>query len=578
MHDFSSADVEIPGNDTVRRKRYCFFTVCELFALFLCFAMSAPAKDRWVEFNIGPFRVDTDSDPGRARQTLANLEQLRWILGGMLENKDLEATWPYRILITDAAPAGEPSFQFAHAQYICAVRPGSEPSYTEVARLLLEANTPRLPAEVDRNLPRLFQNVSARGSRVTWAKKPADADLDWARLQMFATKPEYAGRFSVFLNNLRGGALLSVAEANAFGKPSDVLEKQAAAYFASGPIPEITVSARPLDPKRDFGEHEFDETLAALFVGDAFLKTDRAKAEEAYKAARNADLESLAREGFALLAKAEKNDPDEYLEDALSHGTKSAWVYAEAAENQNPADASASLLKARELNPRWWVPPAKLAAITQDPRQKEQFLQEACQKNPRSADLWQELAELQTRAGKGRIAQNSWIRAEDAAATPEERSAIHEKRRALENERLDGQQDARKQEAQAAKADDDRLREAQLARIREAEQKAAAANRAGTDESSGEVLAWWNAGEHPAQGDLVRVDCLGEQARLLLKLASGKRLSVLVADPAKVRKEGPDAEFACGALAKPRKVSLIYKTRPDKRLETAGDLVSIRFE
>lgn len=578
MHDFSAAGIEIPGNDSVRRKRYCFFTLCELLAVFFCFAISAPAKDRWVEFNIGPFRVDTDSDPGRARQTLANLEQLRWILGGMLENKDLQATWPFRVLITDAAPPGEPSFQFAHAQYICAVRPDSEPSYIEVARLLLEANTPRLPTEVDRNLPRLFQNLSARGSRVTWAKKPGDADLDWARLQMFATKPEYAGRFSVFLNNLRGGALLSVAEANAFGKPSEVLEKEVAAYLASGPIPEITVSARPLDPKRDFGEHSLDDPLAAVFLGDAFLHADRSKAEEAYKAAGNADLESLAQEGFALLAKGEKNDPDEYLEDAISHGTKSAWVYAEAAEGRNAAEASVNLMKARELNPRWWVPPAKLAGITDNPRQKEQFLKEACQKNPRSADLWQELAELQTRQGKGQIAQNSWIRAGDAAATSEERKAIHEKRRALENERLDAQQNARKQEADAAKAEDDRLREAQLARIRKAEQKADEANSAGTDGSSGQVLAWWNAGEHPVQGELVKVDCLGEQARLTLRVDGGKRLSVFVADPAKVRKEGPDAEFACGALAKPRKVSLTYKARPDKRVGTAGDLVSIRFE
>jgi hypothetical protein len=578
MHDFSSADVKIPGNRGIARRHYRFFTLLALSAAFTCFATSASAKDRWVEFNIGPFRVDTDDDPARARQTLANLEQLRWILGGMLENKDLQATWPFRILITDAAPAGETSFEFAHAQYICVVRPGSEPSYIEVARLLVEANTPRLPAEVDRNLPRLFQNLSARGSRVTWAKKPADADLNWARLQMFATKPEYAGRFQVFLNNLRGGALLSVAEANAFGRPSEVLEKEVAAYLASGPIPELTISARPLDPKRDFGEHSLDEALAGVFVGDAFLKTDRAKAEEAYKAAGNAGLEAIAQEGFALLAQAEKNDPEEYLEDAISHGSKSAWVFAEAAEGRNVADASVSLMKARELNPRWWAPAAKLAELTEDPRQKEQFLQEACKKNPRSAELWQELAELQTRQGKGQIAQNSWIRAEDAAATPEERKAIHEKRRSLENERLDAQENARKHEAAAAKAEDDRLREAQLARIRKAEQKADEANSDGTNEPKGEVLQWWNAGEHPVQGELVRVDCLGQSARLMLKLDGGKRLAVLAADPSKVRKEGPDAEFACGAVAPPRNVSLSYKARPDKRLGTAGDVISIRFE
>ncbi len=578
MHDFSSGNIKIPGDGSADSRPYRFFTVCTLLLALVCWGQPASAKDRWAELNIGPFRVDTDGDVGHARQTLANLEQLRWILGGMLGNKDLQAIWPFRILITSDATAGAASFQLAHAQYISAVRPGSEPSYVEVARILLQANTPRLPAEVDAGLPRLFYEISARGSRVTWAKKPADADLAWARMQLFATKPEYAGRFSVFLNNLRGGSSLSVAEANAFGKQSSVLEKQAAAYFAAGTIPEVTTSERPLDPKRDFGEHSHDDALANVFLAETFLKTDRAKAEGAYKTAGNADQEAIAQEGFALLAIAQKDDPQEYLEDAITAGSKSAWVYTEAAESKSPTEASTLLMKARELNPRWWAPAAKLADLTEDRRQKEQFLLEACQKNPRSAALWQQLAELQTRQGKGKAAQNSWVRAEDAAATPEERKAIHAKRQSLENERLDAQENARKQEAASAKAEDDRLRNEQMARIRKAEQKADETNSAGTDESKGDVLQWWNTGERPVESNLVRVDCVGEQVRLVLKSDAGKPLSLLVADPAKVHKEGPDAQLACGALASPRKVSLTYRVRPDKRMGTAGDVVSIRFE
>jgi hypothetical protein len=549
-----------------------------LIAILASLSMPLSAKGRWVELNIGPFRVDTDGDMAGARQTLANLEQLRWILGGMLENKDLQATWPFRILIADGAPAETSSFQFAHGQYVVAVRPGSEPSFIEVAQLFLEANTPRLPAEVDSGVSRLFFEISARGSQVTWAKKPANPDVAWARMQLFATKPEYAGRFSVFLNNLRGGSLLSVAEANAFGKPSSALEQEIAGYFAAGAAPAVTTAARPLDPKRDFGEHSLDEALAGVFLGDALLTADRSRAEEAYKAAGNADLEALAQEGFALLAVAEKDDPQQYLEGAMAAGTKSAWVFAEAAESQSPAEASTLLMKARELNPRWWLPPAKLADLTQDVHQKEQFLQEACQKNPRSADLWQQLAELQSQQGKGRLAQNSWIRAEDAAATPVERKAIHGKRLSLENERLDAQENAKRQEAASAKAEEDRLRNNQLARIRQAEKKADEANSAGTNEPKGEVLPWWKAGERPMEANLLKVDCLGEQVRLVLKSDAGKPLSLLVADAAKVHKEGPDAGFPCGALAAPRKVSITSKVRADKRLGTAGDVISVRFE
>jgi hypothetical protein len=80
------------------------------------------------------------------------------------------------------------------------------------------------------------------------------------------------------------------------------------------------------------------------------------------------------------------------------------------------------------------------------------------------------------------------------------------------------------------------------------------------------------------EANLVRVDCLGEQARLVLKSNAGKPLSLLVADPAKVHKEGSGAEIACGALASPRRVSITYKERADKRTGTTGDVVSIRFE
>lgn len=578
MQECSSTAAVIPERGSTQRRCCIFFTVCALLIVVGVTVRPLYAKDHWVELNIGPFRVDTDSDIARARQTLANLEQLRWILGGMLENQNLQAAWPFRVLITDNADADSSSFTLAHGEYVAAVRPGREPLYVEVARLLLVENTPRLPPEVDSALPLLFEGMSARGSRVTWAKKPPDANLGWARMQLLATRPEYTGRFSVFMNNLRGGSPLDIAESNAFGKPAAVLEKEAAASLASGAAAEVTTSARPLDPKRDFGEHSIEDALAGVYLADTLLKTNRTRAEEAYKAAGNAGLQALAEEGFALLALADKDDADEYLQAAIDAGSKSAWVFAQAAESRAPGEASTLLMKARELNPRWWIPPARLAEFTEDKARKESFLQEACQKNPRSAELWQQLAEVQTREGKGRPAQNSWIRAEDAAATQEERKAIHAKRQSLENERLDAEQNARRQEAAAARAEDDRLRNDQMARIRAAEQKADEANSEGASTSNGDVLPWWSEGQHPIEGSLVQVDCLGEQMRLILQAASGKKLMLLVPNAAKVRKEGPNAVFACGALISPRKVSVTYTVRADKRLGTAGDVVSVRFE
>jgi hypothetical protein len=396
---------------------------------------------------------------------------------------------------------------------------------------------------------------------------------------MFATKPEYSGRFQIFVNNLRGGSLLTVAEANAFGKDSKTLESEVAAYFASGAGEGVTISARPLDPKHDFGEHSFDEQFAELYLADAFVASDRQRAERGYKAAANGGYRAQAQEGIALLVLAENGDPREYLDGAIAAGTKNAWVYAKAAESRTPGEAAGLLKTARELNPRWWLPPAQLAELAEKPAEKEALLVEACQKNPRGSDLWEKLAELQSHQGKGSAAQNSWIRAEDAAANLAEREAIHKHREALENERLDTEEAAKRKAAEDAQAEDTRLRNEQLARIHAAEQRANASGGTGAaDQTESGIAHWWNAGERPLEAQLLRVDCLGQQARLQLKTSAGKLMSLLVADPSKIEMDGTGAELACGAQQPVRQVSLNYKPRPDKKLGTMGDVVAIHFE
>ncbi len=522
--------------------------------------------------------MDTDGDLAQARKVLTNLEQLRWVLGGILENKDLEATWPFRILITASVSAGS-AYKLAHGEYVLTIAPGTEPSYVETARLFLENNTPRFPTEADQNLPRLFENIQANGSRVTWARKPAKPDLDWARMQFFATATSYAGRFPVFINNLRGGSLLLVAEANAFGKDSKTLETEVKTYFENGPISEAAISGRPLDPKRDFGEHTLDDNLAKVYLADSILDSNPKAAEQSYKAAGTAGYGALAQEGIALVVLAEKGDPREYLDGAISAGTKDAWVYVKAAETRSRSEAEALLKTAARINPRWWVPSAKLAELAEKPVEKEAYLAEACQKNPRSAALWEELARMQSREGKGLIAQNSWIRAEDAAANAVERDKIHQDREALENERLDSQEEARKQANNAALAEENRLRNEQLDRIHAAEQKANAASQSDDPASPNAALPWWNKGEHPVEATLLQVDCLEEEkARLILQVNGKKKLKLLVADRSKLPLDGAQKELSCGVSAQPQKVTLTYQSRSDSQTGTSGDVVALRFE
>ncbi|HXE13343.1 MAG TPA: hypothetical protein VN633_14555 [Bryobacteraceae bacterium] len=537
------------------------------------------AKEDWSELNIGPFRVDYNHDESKARETLANLEQLRWILGGILETKELEATWPFRILMTDETAGSAPGLTFGHGEYIAIIRPGDAAPMVDIARTFIEQNTPRLPAAIDSNLPLLFEGLSAKGSRVTWASPPPHPTLGWARVQLLATKPAYAGRFRVFLNNLRGGAPLAVAETNAFGVESKQLEAEINAYFAAGNFQAITVSGRPLDPRKDFGEHALDGDLAALYLADTNLKMNRAAADRAYKAAAEAGNQALAEEGFALLVAAQGDDPGEYLENAIKAGSNSAWIYEQAAERQPEAEARKSLIKATTLNPRWWLPYAKLAALAKKPAEKESFLVEATKRNPRSSELWQSLAEVQSAEGKGMAAQNSWIRAADAAATSEERAQVEKKRKSLETQRLDAMDKAKRDAREAALADDQKAYDAQMARIHEAEAKANRQNSGDSEpETSDAVLPWFNQGEHPLEAVLVRVDCLNGEAKLFLRDTAGKTLNLFVQDPKHVPIDGASTTLGCGVQQPTRRVTVVYKGRHDRELGTVGDVTAIHFE
>lgn len=548
-----------------------------LVGLLIAASLPLRAKDRWTDLNIGPFHVDTDENTSGARDALVNLEQLRWVLGGMLESKDLQAIWPFRILITPAAHGATSDFVVRHGEYVLVVVPERPIPLERVAKLFLDANTPRLPPEVESGLPQLFAGLQARGSRVTIGASPAHSDLGWARMHLFATKPEYAGRFNVFMNNLRGGSGLLVAEANAFGKDSKLLEKEAAEHLSSEAAQPVTISARPLDPKRDLGEHSIDAALANLYLADARLDSDPQSAEAAYKSAIEAGHAALGQEGLALVAMHEGRKPAEYLNASIANGSTNAWVYLEAAKDRPVNEAIPLLKKAAELNPKWWVPIHEQSKLASIPAEKEALLEHAAKLNPRSAALWQELAELQSKDGHGLLAQNSWARAEDAAGTPTERAKVHERAGALVDQRLDAEEAARRQSSEDARAEQERLREQQQAQIQAAEQRANSAN-GGTDEDLRNVVPWFTAQNPSVEGELTRVECEDRQAKIWVKPRGARVMILLVPNPSTVSIDGSRTPFPCGVQHPGRKLSLTYKPRKDIQLGTAGDVTAIHFE
>src|SRR6202008_1750002 len=137
---------------------------------------SASAREKWTEFNIGPFYIDTQGDDGAARNDLTQLEQVRWVLGGLLEAKDRPSLWPIRVLLTRSEKTNPNGFVLQQGQWLLVCAPDAPLPLEQVARIFLDANTQRLPPEVESGLPALFSTLQAHGARVTWGTAPTHPD------------------------------------------------------------------------------------------------------------------------------------------------------------------------------------------------------------------------------------------------------------------------------------------------------------------------------------------------------------------------------------------------------------------
>ncbi len=533
------------------------------------------ARDRWTQLNIGPFYIATDGDTSAARETLTQLEQLRWVLGGLLESKDLPSLWPIRVFLTNSEktnPRGE--FVWQNASFLLVSRPGTRLPLDQVAGILLDANTPRLPPEVESGLRQLFGSLEAHGSRVTWGGPPPHPDLAWARMQLLATKFEYGSSFHIFLTALKGSSI-RVAEQNAFAKNPDLLEQEAAANLASGNWQPVSVSGRPLDPKRDFGEHSLDGTLAAVYLADVQLAQDPTSAEAAYKSAIAAGgaAAALGYEGLAHIAELNKDNPEPFLQDAIRAGSRSAPVYAAAAEGLSPAQALPLLKKAAQLNPLWAEPVFRQAQLTDEPAEKEALLKKATQLDPRGTQYWMELAQVETANGQATAAQGTWLQAEDSAPTPAERERIHQLRLNSEQERLNTADEARRREREATHLADEHAQQSEADRIKAAEAKANEALDTAAGGAKPENAVPWDqvVPQKKFDGTLIRVDCLGSHARLWVNDKRGNTLPLFLKDSSMLG-------LACGAQQPARRVSVAYSAQPDDRFHTAGNVVSIKIQ
>jgi hypothetical protein len=548
-----------------------------LFAVALCGLAYA---DDWVRLRSGPFEILSNSGERDAREQAYEAEQLRYAFGYLLGKQDPGSTFPIRIVVLKdrqaaqyAVPGGLAMSRDAWISVAAGAKDLGPEWRGACARVFLEANTGRLPAEIERGLVAFLSTLEIKGPKLSWGAPPdpAGRTRDWARIAFLATNPDYSSRVRVFLSNLENGADYDSAYRNAFEKSAAEINRQIDAYLAANKFERAPLSGRALSP-RDFTMRAAEAYDGRVALADLLLANPgRApEAEAAYRALTGAE----AQEGLGFLAlRAGRADAKAYFESAAKAGSKNPRAWVEMGTRE-------ALDKAVELNPQWAEPHIRLAALESDPGRKATELKRAAALEPRNPNLWKALALAATDANQFGEAAKAWAAAERAAASPAEREQIRLTRLDLERKKADYEAAERQRLADEQAREIQRLKDQALADIRAAEEKARKEMNAGRGPAPAKVEQWWDAGPtQKVSGMLQRIECMGRRARLVIAGENGSTIQLLVADPGKIALSGAgELKIACGVQKPMRKVTVEYTPAPDSKLKTAGNVQVIEYQ
>jgi tetratricopeptide (TPR) repeat protein len=496
----------------------------------------AAAQDRWVYLKSDGFEMFTNAGARAGRVELVRLEQLRYTLGRLLGKPELAIKPPAQVYFfksaTEAAAYDASDPILKGREHVALILSPDTPAVDfnkRLAKLLIESNTDRMPADIERGLIALMSTAEVSGIRVTLGKPvpAAERDKAWARMHMLAVDPESYGRLPVLLSNLGKGADEEPSYRNAYGKSKAEIEAAVDKYFAAGNFPTSSPPSRPMSVERDFPEKPLPLEDMQLKLAD--LKHER----------------ELLAEYAKLLA-----------ESKAGHGDTAALE-------------RAILIAPTQAEPRFL-----LAQREKDPKKRIELLKVAIALDRRNASYWAALGEAHGELHDYPEAAKAWRSAEQAAATPAERERMRNARLDVERQRLDWAAAEKKRVADANEAELKTLKETEIAKLRALE---AQANKGGS--TGGKVEQWWTgpqAGGKTA-GTLQQVDCLGKQARLIVRTDDGKMVRLAVRDASQIAIVGAKEQgLGCGRQ-KPRKIVVEYFPKPDAKLTTAGDVATIEF-
>jgi len=506
--------------------------------------LAAPAfAADWVEYRSGPLHIFSDAGDRAARERLTQLEQIRFVLGGMLGKNELTTVWPIDlVLFSNQKQYGphalpQPLTDGGSAELAAWPADVALPRdlLRAITRLLLDDNAGRMPDEIENGICDLFSTIDVNATRVKIGAPLPAGELagerlrGWAKLQMMATQPEYSGKLRTYINNMQNAGEEDQAARNAFDMNAAKLAAQAEAYLKAGKFEAAPVNGRALNPNRDFIEKNLDKATV-----DALL----------------AELDAKG-----------KSFPPESPRGLM-------------AKNTLPA-----LELAIRANPKWAEPHFKAAALESDAARKIAQLKMAATLAPRNAIYWQTLATSQAAANLYADAEKSWTAAERAAGSPEERSRIHQAKLDLQANRAEFDAAEKRREQEEEARDLQRLKDNAAAEIHAVEQAANQRMAANKGNVKGAVPWFGDPTGQKVSGTLTRVECLnGGPLRLTIQQA-GFPIRLLIRNPKQltVAADSGQAEFGCGVQKPARKIEVQHDGKADARLSTMGDILVVKF-
>jgi hypothetical protein len=543
------------------------------------------AADHWVKFTSGPFQILTDAGTRAGRETLVCFEEFRHAVGVVIGEPNLQTPLPVHILVfknaqgwttSSAIGEGRASYNIVLDEKAAEKGAASTAVYEALTRLFLQTNTAQMPSAFEHGLIEFFSTYEVKGIHITVGAPPPSADLDWARIHLLVADPDYFGKLSVLLFNLRKGAAEDPAYRNAFGKSQAEVEAQVKQRFADHDIRTTSISSLPM-AERDFPEREISDADARLARAD--LLSGAQSAAEYRELIRDQVKIPEAWEGLGLLAlRAHDPEAKAHFAAAMAAGSTSARCYIEYAKLETDnAKASQALLKAAGINPKLDEIFALLAQRDTDPEKRLAHWKAAADRNPRNPAYWQSLADCYIASHDYDGAAKAFTSGEQAATDPATRDRMHHQRVAMEDQRLEYEEAERRRKAEEDARDLARLKAEAQANVHALESK----YDAGALPADQKVVPWWEAPKPPATvtGTLRQVECLAaSQARLTIVGDDKKTVKLLVTDPKKLDIEGTsELTFRCGAQ-KARRVTVGYFPKVNARLATAGEAATIEFQ